>query len=346
MAKAKSEKKIYYTYEDFDRDKLLIYAGLDCIVTSELLAKLFPKIAEEPEYVQVGLDGSKKMTKAKSILSVVNSIEMKAHEYIIDMEINGIRYDMDANQYILWKMKKEIAELEERIHEHVPKEINLDSGKELGEFLYGKCGLEPPFTTKSGEPAVDGDAMLTLAGIDPMSFKYTAPDPEKQWLADLAKRRDLVSTKNTFIETYPQRFVRKDGRIHPSYNLQGTSSFRITGDNPNLTQLPRPKHGYNIRECYTVDEGNFMLLLDFSSAEVKILGALCKDPAMLQAIAEGRDFHSSSASAMIGVPYEDYMHVLEDKTHEKHKFYKMTRQSAKALNKLAPSYREVSCKLC
>ena len=98
-----------------------------------------------------------------------------------------------------------------------------------------------------------------------------------------------------------------------------------------MTQLPRPKHGYNIRECFTVDNGNLFLALDFSSAEVKVLGALCRDPKLLMSIREGLDFHSFSASQMRGIPYDEFVHILESGDKQQKKQYKQWRQEAKTL---------------
>lgn len=326
----KEVAKVYSTYEDFDYEDLLTYAGIDCIATSSVMAELFPKIIEEPVFYVVGPDGSKLTTKAPAIIKSIQDIEMVAHEYILDLEINGLKYHVDKNREFSARMIREVEELESRILPITGK-INFDSGKEVSELLYGKMGFTAPFLTKSGEPSTDGDALLTLAGIDPMSFKYVAPDPANQWLADMAKRKDINSSHNTFIRTYVEDFVKRDGRIHPSYNLHGTSSFRITGSDPNLTQLPRPKHGYNLRECYGVEDGYVFIAADWSSAEVKILGALSRDPALLKAIENGYDFHSFSGSQMIGVPYEEFMAILEEKGHPRQKEFKQTRQSAKAL---------------
>jgi uncharacterized damage-inducible protein DinB len=86
------------------------------------------------------------------------------------------------------------------------------------------------------------------------------------------------------------------------------------------------------------------LALDFSSAEVKVLGALCKDPTLLAAIRDGKDFHSVSASAMHGIPYDEYVHVLEEGERAKaerrevpaqYKQYKQWRQDAKALSNVS-----------
>lgn len=331
----KVEKPIYNTYEDFVPEDLYLYAGLDCIATSSLFANIFPKLIEEPNYYIPGPDGKPLLSLAKSILETNEEITKLAFDYILDMEINGLKYDKEKNRAISARMVAEVAELDALIFQHpkIPKDINLDSGVAVADLLYNILEFTPPYFTASGEPSTDGEALLTLAGLDPINppRDYKTPNPELQFLAHMAKRKDINSSHNTFIRTYIEDFVKKDGRVHPSYNLHGTSGFRISGDSPNLTQLPRPKHGYNIRDCFIVEDGKVFIAFDFSSAEVKILGALCKDKNMLKAIAEGLDFHSFSASSMLKVHYSEFMAVLADKSHEKFKEYKGIRQSAKVL---------------
>lgn len=329
----KEEKPIYLTYEDFDVEDLYLYAGLDCIATSVSASRMFPQLVDEPSYFVAGDDGNPKETFAMSIMETNENVTKLAMEYILDMEINGLKYDIAKNQAISAKMVAEIAALDEEIFKTIPRTVNMDSGKEVTDLLYNQMGFTPPFLTKSGEPSTDGEALLTLAGLNPLNppKDYKTPNPELQFLAWMAKRKDINSTHNTFIKTYVKDFVKRDGRIHPNYNLHGTSGFRISGDKPNLTQLPRPKHGYNIRECFIVEDKHVFIAFDFSSAEVKILGALCQDPAMLKAIEQELDFHSFSASSMLNVPYNEFMVVLSDKDHEKFKEYKGLRQTAKVL---------------
>lgn len=322
------------TYEDFNFNDLQTYAGMDCIATSSLLGKLFPEIVEESTILVSGPGGAKGQGVRKhcpAILDSVVNIEMVAHEFIIDLEINGLHYNVEKNREISKRMRQEIAELEDSIFSAVGKKIELDSGPKVAEFLYSERGFEPPSTTKSGEPSVDGDALMTLAGLEPLKGKYVSPDPARQFLADMAKRKDISSVHNTFIRTYVEDWVKRDGRIHPSYNLHGTSSFRITGSDPNLTQLPRPKHGYNVRVCYDVEKGKVFISFDFSSAEVKILANLSREPAMLKAIEDGLDFHTFSSSAMLGISYEEMAAILADDSHPEYKYYKNQRQIAKVL---------------
>lgn len=322
----KQDKPIYYTYEDYPCEDLFIYSGVDCLVTSDLLSKLGLKIFEEPLYTWVEQDAKghqiKRREKIMSIAESYQKYTTEAHEFILDLEMNGMKYDVELNKVLKKRLEVEIAELETIIFAGMGMEINLDSGQQLSEYLYGTRGFEVNRRTKTGEPSTDGDAVKELAG------KYPA---EKVWLEPLAKRNDLASIYRTFVATYVEDFVKRDGKVHASYSLHGTGSFRIAGDSPNLTQLAKPKHGYNLRQLFIVEEGYIFMCFDFSSAEVKILGALCKDPELLRAIEQGMDFHSLSASKMYGIDYEDFVAVLEDETNPNYRDYKNKRQYSKAL---------------
>src|ERR1700757_3905261 len=319
------------TYEDFDYDDLNVYAGVDCIATSGILSKLWPTLVQDETMKVPDEKGKPKLVNAPAIIDSVVDVEMPAHEFILDLEINGIGYSVARNEFLNKKMGAEIELLDDRIFSAVGKKLDMNSGMALAKFLYEDRGFEIPARTKKGEPAVDGNAFLMIAGLDPMGKNRTAKNPELQFLVDMAKRRDLSSVKGTFLTNYVKDFVKRDGRVHPSYNMFGTSGFRISGDTPNLTQLPRSKHGYNIRTCYTTRPGCVFLSFDFSSAEVKILAAVSKEPSMLRAIEEGLDFHSFSASSMRGIPYKETIAVLSDENHEKYKEYKELRQLSKVL---------------
>ena len=321
----KLDKPVYYTYEDYPIEDLLIYGGIDCIVTSELLSRLSKYVYEEPEYTWVKTENGRTFKVKETIMSIADSYQKytaEAHDFIMDLEINGIKYDVDGNRRMKVRLEAEIEELETEIESHIGATFSLDSGQQLAHYLYVIRGFDVTNRTKTGEPSTDGEAVKDLANRYPV---------EKVWLEPLAKRNDLVSIYRTFISTYVEDFVKSDGRIHASYSLHGTGSFRIAGDSPNLTQLPRPKHGYNIRTLFIVEEGYVFMAFDFSSAEVKILGALCKDPALLKAIEMGQDFHALSASKMYGIDYDEFVAILGDKQHPLNKDYKEKRQFSKAL---------------
>lgn len=326
--KEKPEVPIYRTYEDFPIEDLLQYAGCDCLATTGVLNKVFPKVVERRPYTY-SKEGAAVKGHSPAIIDFMEQMEMPAHEFIIDMELNGIKYDVDLNKAQSKKIEVELPELEDKVFTLFGRKFNPDSGKEMVKLLYEDLKFDPPSYTKKKEPSVDGDALASLADTH-----------ELEWLKVLARRNNLASVHRTFFKNYVEDFVKPDGRIHPSYNLFGTSSFRISGSDPNLTQLPNEgtehRLGYAIRQCYTVDPGNLFLCLDQSSAEVKVLGALCKDPKLLRAIAEGKDFHSYSAASMYGIDYDEFVAHLnydgpDKELKEIKKKYKLMRQGSKAL---------------
>lgn len=326
--KEKEIKPVYNTYEDFDSEDLYQYAGVDCLVTTGLLNAVFPKIIEKKSYKYYS-GGEETVAHAPAIIEFMDKVEMPAHEFILDLEITGVKYDVDLNKQQSAKISLELPELDEKIFTLYGNKFNPDSGKELAGILYGTLGFTPPSYTKKKEPSVDGDALSSLA---------TTHDLE--WLRVLARRNNLASVDRTFFRNYVSDFVKPDGRVHASYNLFGTSGYRISSTNPNLTQLPNAQTeatlGYAVRQCFTVDPGHLFLCADQSSAEVKILGALCKDPGLLRAIQEGKDFHAYSATQMHGLDYDEFVWHLNYEGSDSQilglkKKYKGLRQGSKAL---------------
>lgn len=313
-----AKKKKVGSYEEYPLDKLCLYAGIDCIVTLDLAKKRFGKVLEEPTYKLP--NGT--TTKSPSLIWELENFKMPAHEFIMDLQLTGMKYDVEKNKEMSTKMLSEISQLEAGIFDAIkknPLEFNLDSDLNLKALLYDELKLTPPAFTASGAPSTDGDSLLAL-------HKETKLD----WLGWLAKRNDLASVYNSFLDKYVEKYVKRDGRIHPQYNMHGTSSHRISGDSPNLLNLPNPKYGYNVRDLYTVEDGMVFLAFDFSSCEVKVLGALSKDPKLLEAIANGLDFHSYTACAIHGINYDDFVAVLGDDKHSEYKRYKKLRGEAKA----------------
>ena len=279
------------TYEDFPLDKLQLYAGIDAIATARLRNKLLPILAKEDTFISE----KGKTVKIKPIAHELLSCKAPAMEFILNLSSRGIGFDLVKH-----------AELRETVKEHIAKldselalDFNLNSGPQLSNYVYKIKGYTPTAFTKSGMPSTDADALAALA--------------EEHGDEDLKKigiRNELAALYSTFLEGY-DKFVKRDGRIHPTYNLHGTSSFRITGNDPNLTQLPNDKHGYSARSLFIPSPGYSFIAADYSSAEVKILAAISRDANLLKAVREGLDFHSYTAASIAGEDYETFAAKVE-----------------------------------
>lgn len=308
------------SYEDFEYGQLLTYAGIDTIVTYELFKKLYTKGLEKTPY-QFYLEG-KGFSQGTAPPLVDEAIEIKenALAFMVDMMVNGLQYDIALNREYDKQMTARLSELEGGIFSAVGKRWNLDSDLESEEVLFKQFGFKTEVKTKGGKESLSGDALKE------MYKSYQQP-----WLKALIERNDVASVHRSFVSGYVERYVKRDGRVHPNYNLHGTSSHRISGDNPNLLNVPVSKHGYSIRRLFTVRPGYAFLTFDYSSCEVKVLAALCKDETMLKAILSGLDFHTYTASQIQKIPYDEFFAILELEDHEEHKKYKQWRKEAKSV---------------
>ena len=230
-----AEKPVYTTYEDYNYEDLLTYAGIDTYGTSTVISRMFPKLVNRPEY-RVKEGPSKIVTRrAPALIEVYENFTSTIFDFVCDLELNGINYDQVANRRLDKSMREEIGFLEDRIFTSIGKRINVDSSDVLAEYLYGELGLEAPHKTKSGSDSTDGAALLILSGLDPLKpGKYVTKDPAKQFLADIAKRKNLAAVHRGFISTYIEDYVQPDGRVHALYNQFGTSTFRLSSSEPNL----------------------------------------------------------------------------------------------------------------
>ena len=146
------------SYEEYDIEGLLTYAGMDCICTSELLCSIFSKVIDKPGY-SLSNKGVRSVINAPSILQEAEEVKMVINEFIIDLEVNGFKYDIEGNTSLAERMKGELKSLEENIYRHIPYKLNLDSGPELSKLLYGHFKFDVPAYTKTGAPSTDGDAI-------------------------------------------------------------------------------------------------------------------------------------------------------------------------------------------
>jgi hypothetical protein len=96
--------------------------------------------------------------------------------------------------------------------------------------------------------------------------------------------------------------VGPDGRIHGTYRQMGTDTGRLSAAEPNLQQCPRRE---DFRRLFRADEGNVLVVADFSQIELRVAAQLSKEQRMLDAYKAGRDLHTETASLVTGKPAEE-----------------------------------------
>jgi DNA polymerase I-like protein with 3'-5' exonuclease and polymerase domains len=96
----------------------------------------------------------------------------------------------------------------------------------------------------------------------------------------------------------------KTGRIHASFNQNGTKSGRFSCDSPNLQQIPaRTEEGKEFRSLFKAPEGYMMVGADLAGIELVILAYFAGETGLIEAINRGDDVHCYTMSRFLDAPY-------------------------------------------
>ena len=141
-----------------------------------------------------------------------------------------------------------------------------------------------------GKPIENTDAKQTLK---PLSKEY--PN-----IAELLNYREKNKLLSTYIDALPELIREASGRLHATFNQNGTKTGRFSSNGPNLQNIPPESRG-----MFVAPNGQYIANADFSAQEVRIIASLSKEDVLLKAFAEGMDAYASLASEFFGKPYEE-----------------------------------------
>jgi DNA polymerase-1 len=94
----------------------------------------------------------------------------------------------------------------------------------------------------------------------------------------------------------------KTGRIHTTYQQLGTSTGRMSSENPNLQNIPSGD-GYSgeIKSCFIPSTPDYVFLVaDYSQVELRILSSMSHDENLIGAFQAGEDIHMRTAKFLFG----------------------------------------------
>ena len=223
-------------------------------------------------------------------LGYISGVEFGAVAAISEMELAGVKLDVAR-----WKeLEKTVRERRDRAAEH------LESFFPPPEGVLPLEGLGPRLNLNS--PKQITDAFRTL-GIDlPDTKVWTLLKIEHPAAKALLEYRELQKKLGTYLETYPSFIHPKTGRIHANFLQCRVPTGRLACTNPNIQQIP---HEDEFRRCFVAEEGNVLVIADYSQIELRILAEVSDDPAFVGAFQRGDDLHRLTAATMYGVPMEE-----------------------------------------
>jgi DNA polymerase-1 len=109
--------------------------------------------------------------------------------------------------------------------------------------------------------------------------------------------------------------VGPDARIHTTYDQTGTSTGRISSNDPNLQNIPvRTEVGKQIRSAFVSGEGyETLLTADYSQIEMRIMAHLSEDAGLIEAFNAGEDLHRFVGARIFGVEPGDVTPIMRTK---------------------------------
>jgi DNA polymerase-1 len=239
----------------------------------------------------------------KSQQRVFFDVEAPLVPALAGMEFEGVRVDADVLAGFGKTLAKEMAGHEHAVHQLAGTEFNLNSPKQLGEILFEKLKLaEAPKKTRTGQYATDEQTLVTLA-------------TEHEIIRRLLEYRESAKLKSTYVDALPAAIFQKSGRVHTTFQQLATATGRLNSQDPNLQNIPiRTKLGREIRKAFVPRNANYLLLsADYSQIELRIIAALSRETAMIDALRSGADIHVATASRVFGVPQNEVTSEMRER---------------------------------
>lgn len=237
-----------------------------------------------------------------------NFYERPLLEVLAQIEIEGIKVDVEKLRLLSDEFGKKINELSLEIYAFAGEEFNIASPKQLGEVLFHKLGL-----TSSKKSKKTG-ALSTGVGVLEELEEEGHPIARK-----ILEFRKFSKLKNTYTDALPKEINPKTGRIHTHLSTISTITGRLSSSNPNLQNIPiKSTEGQKIRTAFIAEKNHVLISADYSQIELRVIAHVAKIENLVQAFKDDKDIHTITAAQVFKIP--------ESEVDE------ATRSKAKAIN--------------
>lgn len=234
-----------------------------------------------------------KELKKQKLESVFNDIEKPLIPIINKMYERGVLIDTKYLKKLSDEYHKKLDILEKSIWKLAGEEFNINSPKQLAEVLFDKMGLSVKNHKKTGTglKSTKESELQKMKGISPI-------------IDDILSYRELQKLLSTYIDNIPE-LVDKNNRLHAEFIQTGTTTGRMSSQNPNLQNIPiRTELGRNIRNAFVAEKGFAFVAIDYSQIELRMAAILSDDKELVRVFKTGGDIHSVVASNVFNVPQD------------------------------------------
>lgn len=234
-----------------------------------------------------------KNLKKNNLLKVYEEIELPLIPITKKMRDRGIGIDREYLQKLSKDYHRKLSKLEKSIYKHAGSEFNINSPRQLGEILFDKLELTAKNLkkTSTGQKSTKESELEKLIDTHPI-------------IKEVLSYRELKKLLSTYIDNFLEMTDKKN-RIHADFLQHGTTTGRMSSQNPNLQNIPvRSELGKHIRDAFIPTKGFKLVALDYSQIELRIAAFISNDEKLIEIFKGGGDIHSAVAAEVFGVPLE------------------------------------------
>ena len=221
--------------------------------------------------------------ETEGVLDVYYKIEAPLTKVLAKSEALGFNVDQSILNEIEIDTKEKMETLTEAIYAYVDAPFNLNSPKQLSGVLFDELKLP---TGKKRSTAVD-----VLEGLKDQH-------PMIPLVLEYRKIQKLYSTYAVGL----QKHITSEGKIHTTFNQHATQTGRLSSSDPNLQNISiRDEMGRKVRSAFVASDGHYLLSVDYSQIELRVLSFLANETKMIEAFNEDHDIHEETARDIFGV---------------------------------------------
>ncbi|MBI2474477.1 MAG: hypothetical protein HYV68_02130 [Candidatus Taylorbacteria bacterium] len=231
--------------------------------------------------------------KKQGLERVYEEIEKPLIPVIAKMNEHGVRVDKEYLTKLGKEYRANLQTLEKKIWAEAGIQFNISSPKQLGEILFVKLGLKA-----KGQKKTAGGALSTR---ESELAKLSDQHPIIPLILEFREHAKLLGT---YIDNVIP-IIGKDSRLHANFLSAGTTTGRMSSENPNLQNIPHHSElGLRIRNAFVAEPGFSLVALDYSQIELRIAAFLSDDRELIKIFKEGKDIHTAVAAAVFNVPID------------------------------------------
>lgn len=231
--------------------------------------------------------------KEENLEHVFVSIEEPLIPVIEKMQERGVKIHRATLRDLSRDYHKKREDAEREIFTIAGAEFNINSPKQLADILFDSLHISPTGIAKTPT----GARSTRESELEKLRDKH--PIIEK-----ILEYRELQKLLSTYIDAFPA-LVDEHDRLHTTFLQHGTTTGRISSQNPNLQNIPiKTEQGRHIRRAFIAEEGYKLLSLDYSQIELRVAALLSRDEKLVEIFVSDGDVHTSVAAQVFGVPEE------------------------------------------